>query len=37
MLPAELSSGLRLSGVTAFGKRYDVTVNGGDCDVRLLD
>jgi glycogen debranching enzyme len=37
MLPAELSSGLRLSGVTAFGKRYDVTVNDGDCDVRLLD
>ena len=37
MLPAELSSGLRLSGVTAFGKRYDVSVHDGDCDVRLLD
>ena len=37
MLPAELSSGLRLSGVTAFGKRYDVSVHNGDCDVRLLD
>jgi glycogen debranching enzyme len=36
VLPDELSSGLRLSGVTAYGKRYDVTVEDGECDVRIL-